>query len=389
MLNENIKKLRKAKGLSQEELAVKLNVVRQTVSKWEKGYSVPDAVMLERMAELFEVSVSDLLGDVKTETVEKSDLEKISAQLSVLNGQIARELARKRKIRKTALIIIVSLLAAAVLLSVISINRNSVETDTDDTIVPRAYISAELDEAVSAAIMKNNADKDWLGECLTEGHFVYGVDENDTQVKVYLLEGITSFGFENGFFVDRSGHSIPATFTFKKTDNSFKLIKSEYAQDGANFGPSIKKMFPEKIAKAVISSNGDEGSYIWKQCSEQASVYLEKIGRETEICTYGDMEHILFEDLGVSTEVSNDFCDRGLNYDLQIGNHEEIENGKRYVYQTEFDSVKDQIIFVKFEFETGKVTEYLVYNAADGRKVNPQKVPEKAEYHMGKIFASE
>lgn len=39
MLNENIKNLRKAKGLSQEELAVKLNVVRQTVSKWEKGVS--------------------------------------------------------------------------------------------------------------------------------------------------------------------------------------------------------------------------------------------------------------------------------------------------------------------------------------------------------------
>ena len=39
MLNENIRNLRKAKGISQEELAIKLNVVRQTVSKWEKGVS--------------------------------------------------------------------------------------------------------------------------------------------------------------------------------------------------------------------------------------------------------------------------------------------------------------------------------------------------------------
>lgn len=39
MLNENIKAIRKTKGLSQEELAVKLNVVRQTISKWEKGVS--------------------------------------------------------------------------------------------------------------------------------------------------------------------------------------------------------------------------------------------------------------------------------------------------------------------------------------------------------------
>ncbi len=40
MLDENIKQLRKAKGLSQEELAIKLNVVRQTVSKWENGVSL-------------------------------------------------------------------------------------------------------------------------------------------------------------------------------------------------------------------------------------------------------------------------------------------------------------------------------------------------------------
>ena len=46
MLNENMKALRKSQGLSQEELAVKLNVVRQTISKWEQGLSVPDADML-------------------------------------------------------------------------------------------------------------------------------------------------------------------------------------------------------------------------------------------------------------------------------------------------------------------------------------------------------
>ena len=49
MLSENIKRLRKAKGLSQEELAVKLNVVRQTVSKWEQGLSVPDADLLIKL----------------------------------------------------------------------------------------------------------------------------------------------------------------------------------------------------------------------------------------------------------------------------------------------------------------------------------------------------
>lgn len=59
MLNENIRTIRKSKGLSQEELAVKLNVVRQTISKWEQGLSVPDSDMLIAISEALETPVSD------------------------------------------------------------------------------------------------------------------------------------------------------------------------------------------------------------------------------------------------------------------------------------------------------------------------------------------
>ena len=68
MLNENIKAIRKSKGLSQQELAVKLNIVRQTVSKWEQGLSVPDSDMLISLSEVLEVPVSTLLGEIVIET---------------------------------------------------------------------------------------------------------------------------------------------------------------------------------------------------------------------------------------------------------------------------------------------------------------------------------
>ena len=58
MLNENIRELRKQKGLSQEELIIKLNVVKQTVSKWERGLSVPDAEMLLFLGEVLDTPVS-------------------------------------------------------------------------------------------------------------------------------------------------------------------------------------------------------------------------------------------------------------------------------------------------------------------------------------------
>ena len=96
MLNENIKSIRKSKGLSQEELAVKLNVVRQTISKWEKGLSVPDSDMLISLSEVLEIPVSTLLGETIVEP-KPEDLKVISEKLEVINLQLAK---RKRAIRK-------------------------------------------------------------------------------------------------------------------------------------------------------------------------------------------------------------------------------------------------------------------------------------------------
>ena len=84
MLNENIKNLRKSKGLSQEELAIKLNVVRQTVSKWENGISVPDSNMLIALADELDTSVSVLLGENIQEDG-SDDIKSISEKLQVIN----------------------------------------------------------------------------------------------------------------------------------------------------------------------------------------------------------------------------------------------------------------------------------------------------------------
>ncbi len=72
MFQDNLKALRKEKGITQEELAARLNVVRQTVSKWEKGLSVPDSDLLMKLAEILDVPVSRLLGS-KIEAETKPD----------------------------------------------------------------------------------------------------------------------------------------------------------------------------------------------------------------------------------------------------------------------------------------------------------------------------
>jgi len=103
MLGENIKNIRKSKGLSQEDLALRLNVVRQTVSKWETGLSVPDSEMLIKIAEVLETSVSEILGEAVSE--KPSDgIKELAEKLESLNMQISKMGESKRKTRRTAFI---------------------------------------------------------------------------------------------------------------------------------------------------------------------------------------------------------------------------------------------------------------------------------------------
>ena len=110
MLSENIRAVRKSKGLSQEELAIKLNVVRQTISKWEQGLSVPDSNMLISLSEALDTPVSVLLGEIVEQT-EVNDLKVISEKLEIINLQLALSRNAKRK----KLTVFFSLLAVAII----------------------------------------------------------------------------------------------------------------------------------------------------------------------------------------------------------------------------------------------------------------------------------
>ena len=112
MFSENIKNFRRQKGLTQEELAERLHVVRQTVSKWEKGLSVPDAALLIRVAEIFETSVVTLLG----ETIELPDDKNIIAQkLEQLNALLAERNRRSSRIWKIVSAVLLSFVLIMVL----------------------------------------------------------------------------------------------------------------------------------------------------------------------------------------------------------------------------------------------------------------------------------
>ncbi len=130
MLNENIKAIRKSKGLSQQELAVKLNVVRQTISKWEQGLSVPDSEMLLTLSEALDTPVSTLLGETVVEP-EADTIKAISEKLEIINLQLARKKTLRRNIIHWLLIsLCVVIVAVAVFL--IAVNSPYLGWDYSD-----------------------------------------------------------------------------------------------------------------------------------------------------------------------------------------------------------------------------------------------------------------
>ena len=131
MFKDNLKNLRKAKGLSQEELAERLHVVRQTISKWEKGLSVPDADMLIKLSEIFETSVSQLLSSNPVIEL-KEDL--IVEKLEQLNFTLAERNKRSRLVTRLVLGSIIFSFVASIFFVGISIVSNSeYKTDLDVT----------------------------------------------------------------------------------------------------------------------------------------------------------------------------------------------------------------------------------------------------------------
>jgi len=209
MLSENIRSLRKQKGYSQETLAQELNVVRQTVSKWEKGYSVPDAIMLERLAELFEVSVGELLGEEQKAPEENADLAQIVTQLTILNNQCAREMERRRRRRKLTSVILLSVLGALLLclvLSFISCPRGAVAVFGDVSRVHTTEVHSDIytqrDIANAIAATKHYFFREFEGCTLTE---LYYAGDEITKAEMEYYDGEEVIVLLSSFDVDSSG----------------------------------------------------------------------------------------------------------------------------------------------------------------------------------------
>lgn len=142
MLSGNIRRIRESKGLSQGELAVRLNVVRQTVSKWERGLSVPDADLLIALSEALGQPVSALLGEAVAEP-KADELAALAEKLEAVNLQLARQKETRRKVLRGILLAVAAATALS-LACLVALGSPYLAWDLDDpeTAVAGAFFHA-------------------------------------------------------------------------------------------------------------------------------------------------------------------------------------------------------------------------------------------------------
>ena len=156
-LHEKIYELRKKEGLSQEALAEKLGVSRQSVSKWETGEATPEVSKLLSLSKLFGVTTDYLLDDESAEKLQEAEAEEEKEELSPFAAVPVYETPKKNKsVRNITvmliLCIIVFLIILPVFAAIFGFSIFTHNTATGDVIILEEITSVEADEYIIPSV---------------------------------------------------------------------------------------------------------------------------------------------------------------------------------------------------------------------------------------------
>lgn len=263
--------------------------------------------------------------------------------------------------RKLALILVFIMLLCSC-----GVNESAV---SDDSFIQRI---ATLEEAVSAFLIEDNKGGYYPGECCGEGHIILGTEEKDNETVVYLLTMYGEYGFANDKFIKVSGSGvIPAVMVLENTKEGYKGKSVRYPDDGAYYEKSIKEMFPSQYHEATLETAHTFYDELDSQEKQYAKEYLERIGREAEVCDYADLDAKILTSCGVPVETSNMLINHPdlANYPLYVGKEERIENGERVVYEVSVDEETTEITYLKYLYQNpSDIKEKIVFDKNGNKK---------------------
>lgn len=252
----------------------------------------------------------------------------------------------------------------------------STENQTDTETTAAAF---SLDSMVSSAILSSNLAWYPASECTGEGHIILDTMENGSMLTVYALSIYGGYSFEDGNFVKSCGTGvIPVSIDFTVTESGeYELANYHVPLDGSLYEGSIRQMFPASLQERCLSPKDEDKKELERQERLYAETYLKSIGRDAKIGEYGDFEHPLLTDRGVSVDVSNSITGKNIleHYPFWIGNTERLEDGLRYVYQMDYKPDVSQIIFTKSKYLSEETVEEIRYSSQTGTLVYMEPAP--------------
>lgn len=244
--------------------------------------------------------------------------------------------------------------------------------------VPAASIPDDLESTVTQILLDQTSSGYLEGECAAEGHLILDTVPEGDQTQVYLLASVGQYGFCSGHFEKISGSgAIPTRITLAQDEHGgYTLAGYWVPEDGSYYTDSIKETFPAALRYQALHAH-DRYSKLAAQEQVYAQAYLDSIGREAPIGEYGDFDHPLATDQGMSVEVSNNLMALRWDFPYFLGNVEQVEDGVRYVYETAWDSDGSgtgTATFTKYEYDTNKVVQKYIYQVEGDtyREVQPQ-----------------
>lgn len=220
--NERLLELRKQKGWSQEELGYKINVSRQTISKWEAGQTTPELEKLRILAEIFEITVDELING--NEAIEENNIH-LEKGSKICN-------------RKKFKIILLSILAILVFYIVIIVFRLIVLNKINETILLEAngFFECYLDKRISAKENNINYQKQ-----RTEYYYSnkYNDLENVVTHKIVFYEPGDMIDVEKEIYLDSQYNSVEKNkynnvIEINLIDNTYEILNKYSFEDNIN-----------------------------------------------------------------------------------------------------------------------------------------------------------
>ena len=311
-----IAKLRKEKNMTQEQLAEKMGVSINAVSKWERGLSFPDVSLYKKLCKELGINIEELINGEK----DKSEEAKEKA--------IILTVKEKEKIKKKSnkILVLFILFFIIILSSFVYFNNTSKVNLVNDS----DYLYDEVINFIKEKEFDENPDSNYDDFNVFYSYHGFGVEKKHSYKYVYMWIYQQSYYIESeefgGGLAISSGSSMPVKAIFK--DN--KLQDIIYPKDGSEYVSSIKKMFPGIIKYQVLNYDKEKNiNKLFNEVEQKKNIYYDYLNLDMSRITIDDL---VYNDLIFSVEYKKSKCDIPVLLNIYKNN--------KYVLFTEYKACK-------------------------------------------------